>query len=1208
MAWRAAWLIIACSSFASAQATDVIRGRVLDRQQHALADVEVIVTAESATAIPSARTDKNGRYVIAVREPQNVYVLSFRHVGFASLSRIVRRSGLASTIDVEDVTLTARLDVLEPIVTRSAVLVPSRGDRPAFGAVQLDATGSGEFTVDPSDVASLIALLPGVRAAGDSGYSVLGAAPTQNRTMIDGADFSGGQVPRDAIQRSKLVTNTFDPSQGRFAGGEAVVTTRQGSPSFEGTLRSQLLHPSLTWADPQSTVSVPLLASLSGYAAGPLRSDALTYLAAVDLSRRSADASSLLAPRPRALSALGVSPDTVAAVTDALRGLGTRLIDAGALRSTEFRGSVLARTDFRKSATTTLTLSSIANWHSAPRAGVGALSFPSTAKDWDDGSIRVLFNGGTYIAHAYDEFRVSAASAVRRTTPISPMPTGIVQVGASFDDGRSGSTSFQFGGSGSDEVRLQDDVLNVSHETSWVVGAGQHQLKLTQEAVLERQRTSDGSNVFGTYTFSNLDDLLSNHPAAYSRSLSSNHEVARAFGLGASLGDVWRAVPGRLDLQAGVRVDATRFGVHPPFNASTDSVFGLRTDGVPFDIGISPRLGFLWRPRGTSAAPLVPPGTTILGSRSSAGHSSPIDAAGVAIPPDADEITITGGVGAFRAIIPLQRVAALVHATGLPSTQRSLACVGDATPTPDWSPDGRSLPAACLGGASVFGDDAPDVSVLSSGFRAPVSWRGNVAIDGLRIAGWGVAPQLTYAIGRNVESVIDRNLSAAPAFTLAEESDRPVFVPATAIDHATGLIGPAAGRIVPTVGRVRETLSDLEYHAAQLTIGGAPRKPLPGGGRVFLVYSWTPQHVLQRGFDGTTAGDPRTMQWVTGAQPVHQIIAGAANLGTSWLRVGTRISASSGLGFTPMIAQDVNGDRLSNDRAFVPNPATSTDTILADQLRSLLATSTASVRGCLGRQLGTIAAANSCRTGWRARIDLAVNAAPPGGFGFGGRWRVTATILNAGTALVRLFHLDNTPLGRGSDFTVIDQRLLYVTGFDNAARQFRYRVNQSFGEPITFLGAQRLPPFELQVGVHVRLGPLPSAASLPPSTVSSSSDDAATRIRNDLISRFVGPDPVIDVLEHGDSLGLDADQREGIRGVDRSYIARRDSILSPVAALVLARGKNLTSEELRSRMQVLSRPLLDLGARSRQHALSFLTSEQRQRLDALLRPPARRQQ
>ena len=1194
-------LAVGCASKVLGQGSDVIRGRVTDRQGGAMADVSVTILTEEAEALQSGQTDRNGRYVLVVREPRDVYVLSFRRVGFATLSKTARRSGLGSVIDVEDVILVPRLDILQPVVTHSVVLVPSRGDHPAIGATQLNAASGADFVRDPSDLTSLITQLPGVTSRGDSAFSVLGADPGQNRTLVDGADFGGTSVPRDAIAQTKLIVNTFDPSQGRFAGGQATVTTRRGGPVFDGVARGQVLGPRLAWADPQSPTGIPTVGALSGYVSGPSPDSNLTYMVAAEMSQGFVPTTSLLAPHGAFLSAIGLAQDTIAATGTAAQGLGVPLtVEPTSRTTTNFRGSAFARGDLRVSGTTAFTLELLENWNDAPRLATGALAFPSTASGFDAGTTRLLASGSTYLGRALDEFHAAWGSTGSRIAPISTLPDAYVQAGTSLSDGQTGLATLRLGGSGSAASTMTDQTVNADHEVSWVTGDGRHQFKLTQELLFEWRASTDGSNVIGTYEYPTIADLASNRPSSFQRAMSTSEERASSVSGGASAGDTWNAIPGLLDLQGGVRLDATRFSARPPFNELVDSLFGVRTDRVPADLGISPRLGFLWRVRGSRRSPLVPAGTTVLGATSARGGLAPIDAGGIAMPADQSEIDVAGGVGAFRGVVPLREIGALVDETGVASAPRYLSCIGDATPIPDWPQGDGSSPTTCRGGApDAYADSQPRIRVSSPGFRPPVSWRGSLGVNGLRARGWLIAPQIAYALGTHVPSDVDLNFRDTPAFTLPSEGGRPVFAQAGAIDPATGLIGPGSARAIAAMGPVTETMSDLQYRAAQLTISVAPVKALPGGGRVFAVYSFMPQRDEQRGFDGPTGGDPRSVSWVRGGQPTNQFIAGVAQ-GFGWLRVAARVSVFSGAAFTPMVAQDINGDGLANDRAFIPNPATLPNTQVARDLQSLLQGASGNVRECLGSQLGTIAATNSCQTGWFARLDVAMDAAPTGVLGMGDRWRVTAQVLNAGSGVVRLLHLQNTALGRGQASAVIDQRLLYVIGFDSVAHQHQYRVNQQFGQPIN---GRALGALELQVGAQVSLGIRSSA--LPPRPrppLAGDSRDSAARVHDDLVSRFIGPDPIQALLAVRDSLGLTDDQTLGIRTVAQIYVTRRDSILAPIVAFAVAQGDRLTADDLRARMQAVMAPLEELGRSSRQRAVSFLTASQQLKL-ASLHPP-----
>ena len=76
-------------------------------------------------------------------------------------------------------------------------------------------------------------------------------------------------------------------------------------------------------------------------------------------------------------------------------------------------------------------------------------------------------------------------------------------------------------------------------------------------------------------------------------------------------------------------------------------------------------------------------------------------------------LSLSGGLGAFRGVIPPSRIASLVDATGLPSTTRRLTCVGEATPIPAWEVPGGAVSETCLDGTAPeeFSSAQPTVQV-----------------------------------------------------------------------------------------------------------------------------------------------------------------------------------------------------------------------------------------------------------------------------------------------------------------------------------------------------------------------------------------------------------------------------------------------------------------------------------------------------------------
>jgi hypothetical protein len=255
----------------------------------------------------------------------------------------------------------------------------------------------------------------------------------------------------------------------------------------------------------------------------------------------------------------------------------------------------------------------------------------------------------------------------------------------------------------------------------------------------------------------------------------------------------------------------------------------------------------------------------------------------------------------------------------------------------------------------------------------------------------------------------------------------------------------------------------------------------------------------------------------------------------------------SGMPYTPTIAGDVNGDGYaSNDRAFIFDPARTADPALASAMGAVLTGSSSSVRDCLQRQLGQLAARNSCEAPWTSsavvRIDFnPIKVRMPQ------RTMLSLSISNPLGGADLLLHGQNHTHGWGQ-FVLPDNNLLYVRGFNEQTRSYVYEVNPRFGSTSPTVSAFR-NPVALTALVRVDVGP--------------------TRERQDLTRRLdvgrktQGPkltiaelrgaygsagliNPMVIILRASDSLHLTGRQADSIATLNRWYLIRLDSIWSPV--------------------------------------------------------------
>ena len=168
-----------------------------------------------------------------------------------------------------------------------------------------------------------------------------------------------------------------------------------------------------------------------------------------------------------------------------------------------------------------------------------------------------------------------------------------------------------------------------------------------------------------------------------------------------------------------------------------------------------------------------------------------------------------------------------------------------------------------------------------------------------------------------------------------------------------------------------------------------------------------------------------------------------------------------------MIATDVNGDGAINDRAFIPNPATSSDAAVGGAMQSLLAGGSSSARACLETQLSRLASRGSCSAPVDDRERAAGQVQSAEDRSAEARDGHAADANPLGLADLAL-HGGNDIRGWGQRIPP-DQNLLFVRGFDAATRQFKYEVNQRFGSTRPSESTTHTLPF-ISLSLNVDIG------------------------------------------------------------------------------------------------------------------------------------------
>ncbi len=1065
--WSLLLLLTWTPGLSAQETTHIIRGRVTDTTGAPLVDAIVSVRGTSG-ATRVVDTDRQGRYTVLFTPGDQAYALLVRHVGFAPHTEQVYTNA-ATRVLVRDVVLIPAPYQLAPITaTASRPTAPIDLVRAPTGTVDRDALQRRRFAPDPGSLTGLALLLPGVRPT-DSGYTVLGLDPSLNRVQLDGRTFEGDGLPPDAIGSARLATSTFDPSRGEFSGALLTIRSQAGSPTRQGVVRGRVTPGFLTWAD--RARPIPVRANLSGFMGGPLPDAKGYYRFAWDLDRQwGANGRSLLADAATATD-YGVAADSVAEIRRVIAATGIPL-EAPASGATTLRSSL--RLDLPFGGTSTLMAMATASFGTTTAPGT-LTSLPSTGRvsrqrlvtlntAWSSYLGGMMASAGVGIQHRTTDARAHLA-----------LPSGLVDVGTVHAGTPSGLVSVAFGGvGGAGETAMTRADLNAG--LTWNDLRGRHVVKwggsLSSQQMLDRR----DPDPFGTVRYRSLDALATGQADEYLRIISPSRTTGATTIGSLWIGDAW--TPGKQwSIEGGLRMDASRTGTRIAQAPIIEKLFGLRTDHTPREISWSPRLGATWhsKPR-TVTGPVVDsslanPADTSLRARMMRAPEVRVSSLIQALA-DVNRrpwITLGGGFGAYRGpFLSSTQVASLHGATGTGHSSLTLHCAPPTIPDIGWAPGTAVGYRECADGslAASPASVAPAVLVYDPAFRAPASWRANMMIGGMSLGSSLVlGVDLTLSRTRRV-GWTDENIRRSPGMILADELGRPSAARPSEISPVTGRPLAAAGREVPTFATVRRMRSDLESSAIDLTAVLMPRGVLQ---ERYDLLTWVvigSRGQRQRGFNGTTDGDPfaltsapRTMTGEIGVTGRLVLMRG--------VQLIALLRAQSGVRYTPVVAGDINGDGLAwNDRAFVPDPATA-DPALAGELQSLIQRAPSTAATCLRQQFGRIAGEGSCAAPWNVDMDLhlAFNLSPA--LAVSRHLTLSAGINGAGDALKRLLGLQDV-LGSGGNLPP-DPVLVTVTGFDPVNQRYQYQVNPQFGTTRFRPGFGVHPPFSVSLQASWKL-------------------------------------------------------------------------------------------------------------------------------------------
>ncbi len=1182
-----------CAPPLVAQQLDVIRGLITGPDSIPIAGARVTATSLSGNVNRNARTDTKGRFTITFPGGDGDYFLTVAALGFAPKRFEVKRTADQEVL-LADARLTRAVTQLDEVRVVGDRPRTTRDDRtPDIGGSERAINNGNVSANQAGDLAAMAASLPGVQlvpgADGDpSGFSVLGLTPDQNNSTLNGQNFGGSNLPRDAGVSSSLVTSPYDVSRGGFSGAQFQLRTPSGSNFTSRTMSLNLDAPALQFTDAaaRSLGQEFNNTSLGGLVAGPLVLDKAFYNLSYQFGRRSNDLRTILNTDADGLLTSGIAPDSAARLLAILQRLGVPPLTPGIPRDRlSDQGSLFGTINLAPPGSRTgqaFAFSGNGSWNRTSPAGASIGELPSHSGE------RINWNGGFGGRHsAYftsgtlTETNVNVSGSRNYGTPFLSIPSGTVRVNSTLADGTTALRNITFGGNpflATSSDNFSGGILNT---LSLFSRNSRHRIKLTSELRRDDFTIDQTVNRQGSYAFNSLGDLEAGRAVSYTRQLEPRKISGSQYIAAVSLGDAWRK-SNDLQIQYGVRLDANRFTNGPTENPEIARLFGTANNAVPNRVYVSPRVGFSWT---VGTAPQV------------AGFDGAVRG---------PRAVIRGGLGVFQNTPQATLLGGALNNTGLTTGVQQLGCFGAAAPVPQWSTwlaDPTAIPPVCADGNvnSPFANLRPNVSLFPENWAATRSLRSNLQWSGPVLRNrFSASIDVTYSRNMNQPGTVDLNFAGVPRFNLAAEGARPVFVPLASIDPFTGAAAPRDSRISQQFNAVNANQSDLLSESRQVNVRLTPAT-FSSSFQWSLNYVYGNVREQFRGFQ-STVGDPRAIEWSRSSFDSRHQLQYTFNYNFfDAVRVSWFGNLRSGSPYTPLVGGDVNGDGLANDRAFIVDPARTADIATAAGLRELLGSAGPDARNCLRRQLGALAGRNSCNGVWTQTAFLSVSFNPLK-LRLPQRATLSFQVSNPLGAADLLLHGSQNLRGWGQPATP-DATLLYVRGFDAATQRFRYEVNQRFGAtrpafttfraPVTVTALLR---FDLGAARErqVLTQQLDRGRRSPGQKLPEPSLNAMYGTGNVTIN------PLAQILRQQDSLQLTSAQADSVATMNRQYTIRQSAIWAPVVKEFAKLDDRYDQDIAYNRYKKAREASIDLLRSLAPAIRGLLTPEQRRKLPAIV--------
>ena len=1039
---------VLCGYASLAQSTDAsATGTILGKDKKELAGATVSIKNLSTGFSASTQTNVKGVYSFKQLPLGSPYSIEVSFTGYKPQKKDNISINLGDLVYADFILNDNDAALAEVVVTANSLT--SRIDR--FGSTT--AISANTIKQIPAqnrnfnDLASLSPLANGANLGGQrfssTSYLIDGVSARNNLTSgeIGRGPFS---LSLEAIREFEIITNVYSVTQGRQGGGAISAVTKSGTNAFTGSVFNYFRSDAL--ASKYDIRGNKRTRTFNNYQygfslGGPIVKDKLHFFTAFD--REDASAPFFIADiRTDAdANALRISKgalDTVLTIARTKYGLSNSK-QTGEFGRKTVANTFLLRLDWQINAKNRLTFrNNFSNWNNPSsvddNSNINLFEVWGDFKSQENSALVSLRS--QLRSNLLNELKVQYQSATRnfvpsKELPAANIPRAIVTVRSILPNGTQGNTTVQFGGqrfNPEDNLEHQVQLINTSYLTK-----GKYNFVFGTDNTLTYLDTYISNEQNGRFIFNSLAEFDNLNPSRFAREVPlQGVPSVQQYVLNTSLfGEMQFKPATNLEAVLGLRWDVTSYLTAGDYNPAVETALGLRTDNNPTDWNnIQPRVQFTWNVKGNR--------TDVVRFGAGMFSANPITYAQV------NNIQNSGTkVAAIDVSRPSNGNPNLVPVPNFPAYR------ANPLTAPGLIPGVRTV--------STINLNDPNLQVPSI-FKANLSYNKVIMNGKLRLGA-----NMLYSYTYNNYVYLDRNLVDQPYFTLANEGNRSVFVPANTI-NAAGITNNVLSRKTQDVGRTLEFTNGAKLFGTTAIFDGEYRYFRDGFINFSYTYNITKDNTSYNGNVANTStfrpvkSDPRDLTETNFSdnQFKHKLVFFGSTPTVKGFSLSGRFTGVGGTRFSLTVDADINGDFVGgpgndNDLAFIFNPNDAkTPSAIKASMEKVLSNPNNRIKDYIRKNLGTLADRNGAENPFAGTFDLRLTK----DIGINKKQKITLSV-----DVFNFSNLLNKEWGR--NFNQGTQNLLFVTGFDQATKQYNYRVNENVG--VTQANGT---PYQIQLGAR----------------------------------------------------------------------------------------------------------------------------------------------